>query len=621
MHNLWNNHRDSYTNRLFQVDGNLGASAGVSEMLLQSNDYVIAPLPAIPEKWANGSYRGLLARGNFEVSAKWSGGQAEQFDILSKAGGNLKVRYADIKNAVVKTSDGQNVSYTVETRDQISFETKKGETYIITSIPAKTKIEAPSALKINYHSTTKLTLDWKASKDAVSYNVYRAVESAPDYELIASNVDGTSYTYQSADLEKADQCTFRVTAVAANGRESDGARTLMLQPKKPENVKGYMTTGKDLQIWFDKVSEATSYNVYKKNGDNYDLVLNSRYNVLIVENASGGDEYFVSAVSARESAMTPVAISNELKIDNVLLNKPVISSKEPHSSPYTFDKMVDGDTSTRMATKDCVGLPCVLTTEIDLQGVYALDNLTIHEFLASGETGTRSDQTTVELYMDGSWYTVIDKKSLNTDGSKKTTFNLQQHKGSKVRITWVNTTNTKGQTIFEVAGSGTTAPADKKGLFKALVNADQMDTTPIDPTDPSVIAFTKAKQDALKALNNISASQAVVNTAQASLEKAIVDLKETIKQLTSLTFESVQIQLKHYQETEELRKPLADQLTNSHKQAVHHWENGRKEDAITQLKKFLNQLNNPPMQQHISQEAAKSFAEDVSKLLVLLKKP
>src|SRR4029450_13720517 len=47
MHNLWNNHRDSHTNQLFQVDGNFGVTAGVSEMLLQSHDGVVAPRAAV----------------------------------------------------------------------------------------------------------------------------------------------------------------------------------------------------------------------------------------------------------------------------------------------------------------------------------------------------------------------------------------------------------------------------------------------------------------------------------------------------------------------------------------------------------------------------------------------
>lgn len=526
MHNLFNNHRDSYTNRLFQVDGNLGASAGVSEMLLQSNEYAVAPLPAMPAAWANGSYRGLLARGNFEVSASWSGGQADRFEILSKSGGPLKVRYADIKDAIVTTSGGREVSFTVENRDQISFETTKGETYSITSIPAKTKIAAPSALTKEYFSADTIKLDWTASKDAVSYNVYRAVESAPEYELIASNVNGTFFTYQSPDLEQVEQCTFRVTAVAANGRESDGITTLMLQPIKPDNVQGYLLEGNHLQIWFDEVDGADSYNVYKKTGDNYELVLNSPYNVIVVENASADYEYAVSAGSARESGKSPVTIVPNLVVDNVFLNKPVTASKEPHSAPYTFDKMVDGDTSSRMATRDSTSLPCILVTEIDLEGVFALGEMTIYEFLASGETGTRSDQTTVELYNDGSWYTVIDKKSLNTDGTKKTTFNLQQNIGSKVRITWVNNRTTKGQTIYEVMAAGTKKPADKKELFHALGKADQVDTTPLDPADPAVIAFTEAKQTAVNALKKLAASQAEVDAASASLEAALAELDQ-----------------------------------------------------------------------------------------------
>ncbi|WP_222708619.1 cohesin domain-containing protein [Paenibacillus sp. N3.4] len=119
---------------------------------------------------------------------------------------------------------------------------------MITSIPTRTKIAPATTLKIQNNSADALTLNWTASKDALSYNVYRAVESAPDYELIASNVQGTSFTYQSADLKKVDQCTFRVTAVAANGRESDGITTLMLQPNKPDNVAKGITSIKPLAL-------------------------------------------------------------------------------------------------------------------------------------------------------------------------------------------------------------------------------------------------------------------------------------------------------------------------------------------------------------------------------------
>jgi alpha-L-fucosidase 2 len=78
--------------RVFQIDANLGAAAGIAEMLLQSHGGEIAILPALPPAWSDGRFTGLRARGNVVVDAEWANGRAASAALRPAVSGDIRIR-------------------------------------------------------------------------------------------------------------------------------------------------------------------------------------------------------------------------------------------------------------------------------------------------------------------------------------------------------------------------------------------------------------------------------------------------------------------------------------------------------------------------------------------------
>jgi alpha-L-fucosidase 2 len=102
--------------KYFQIDGNMGTTAGITEMLMQShrlNDKkqpIIDILPALPAAWPNGSIKGLRARGAFEVDLKWQSGKMKTVTIKSLKGTPLTLHYGS-KTVKVETVAGTDYCF------------------------------------------------------------------------------------------------------------------------------------------------------------------------------------------------------------------------------------------------------------------------------------------------------------------------------------------------------------------------------------------------------------------------------------------------------------------------------------------------------------------------------
>jgi len=133
--NPYSGHGGAYPNLFdahppFQIDGNFAGTAGVIEMLLQSQNNEIHLLPALPKAWQSGSLKGLVARGNFVVDIDWNKGELVTANILSRKGELCTVRSnnpIEIKSLNMR-SEKSSLGYT------LSFKSIQGQSYQVTAL-------------------------------------------------------------------------------------------------------------------------------------------------------------------------------------------------------------------------------------------------------------------------------------------------------------------------------------------------------------------------------------------------------------------------------------------------------------------------------------------------------
>ncbi|TAM97903.1 MAG: glycoside hydrolase family 95 protein [Chitinophagaceae bacterium] len=114
--------------RVMQIDGTMGVTAGITEMIIQSQQGIIRLLPALPDVWSKGEFNGVCARGAFEINMQWAKKQIIRAEVLSKEGGICRINAG---RAVQVTHNGKRIRTKKMNDGSIVFTTLKGNTYLL----------------------------------------------------------------------------------------------------------------------------------------------------------------------------------------------------------------------------------------------------------------------------------------------------------------------------------------------------------------------------------------------------------------------------------------------------------------------------------------------------------
>lgn len=113
----------------FQIDGNFAGTAGIIEMLLQSQNNEIHLLPALPSAWKSGQVTGLVARGNFVVDIGWNNSKLINANIFARNGGTCIIRTNEpvMLKALGLHSEKSSIGYVIK------FNAARGKNYVLTA--------------------------------------------------------------------------------------------------------------------------------------------------------------------------------------------------------------------------------------------------------------------------------------------------------------------------------------------------------------------------------------------------------------------------------------------------------------------------------------------------------
>ena len=217
--NLWDVHPP------FQIDGNFGATAGITEMLLQSHGGYISLLPSVPSAWTEIRFKGLKARGNFEISLGYSRGLITDCEIISYKGETVTLYYGGATDGITVENGGKNVCFKRDD-DKITFCTEAGEKYLVKGFERRDN--RPIAADFNAEwQEDKVKLYW--ANDGNEYDVFRAKDNETAYTFIGKSKSGEFFDNEFGNACKA-RLTYKLVYGGASAKGCGAGALAVLNP-------------------------------------------------------------------------------------------------------------------------------------------------------------------------------------------------------------------------------------------------------------------------------------------------------------------------------------------------------------------------------------------------------
>lgn len=447
--------------------------------------------------------------------------------------------------------------------------------YFVILKPANPEAEppagAPSGLTGELTDGAAASLHWSPVSGADAYLVYRSSSKDPVLRAIASS---NTAGYVDDAVEKGATYTYKVSALNAGGESplSGAVEVLTFDasqpaPSAPSDLRVAAARSLSVELEWKPMAGALSYSIYRAESD-------GTYSKIGTASAAAYTDKAVSPSTAYSYKVTATGIGGE----SVASGSVAATTKTPVLLPEVPAGLAAGAVSTS-------------AFEISWDPSAGAESYSIYRKADGDESFAKIDSVTSTTYVD-------DSVSVSSTGYR-------------FKISAVNEMGeTELSDELRIAMPVPTAPSDLTvGIvgetFVGLIWTSHGGETQVNvyrEGSGEVVNLGYAK---VQTYYDRTAVPGVEYTYYLKSQNAAGESDASNRVTVTPGLMTV---LKNYTEqfktTGDLTGPLASQLTNSLKQVKHHLDKGSEKQAVTFLKKYLEQLGKENMQEHLSSEAS-----------------